>query len=283
MAEGRWSAIARVTLAFLYGVMLGVLWECASMGILLLATILEHCCGTFIMTVTFMGIASFAASVAARADLARPLFSILAFRLSAQIAMTIGTGSLVLTTILSDTPACTSSRLRSSGWRAPLVGLLKVAVPKRWLRRVVGVDPPYGPPFLRVLAAVASREWLGWLPSFGLPSILALPGTITFRPDRPSSGGGGISPRDLPAAPGFSAAAVFDSWLPGGSEVTGVYTYACQDAVHSDFFYIFRYQKAFWMRPASFALLQAVGSLLIKMLLMHAYAPHRALPHLTRT
>ena len=33
--------VARVTLAFLYGVMLGVIWEMASMGVLLLATELD--------------------------------------------------------------------------------------------------------------------------------------------------------------------------------------------------------------------------------------------------
>ena len=177
---------------------------------------------------------------------------------------------LLLTTILSDTPSCTSSRLRASGWRAPIGFLLKrTPIPKRLVRRAIGVEPPYGPPFLRVLAAVASREWLSWVPSFGLPSILALPGTITFRPDRPSP-----SPPSPRASAPLSdvTASVIDTWLPGGSEVTGVYTYACQDAVHSDFYYIFRYQKAFWMRPASFALLQAIGSLLVKMLLMHAYA-----------
>ena len=92
----RLSTILRVTLAFLYGVMLGVLWECASMGVLLLATVIEHFCGTFVMAVVFVGSAAFAVSVAARADLAPPLFSILAFRLSAQIAMTIGTGSVRL-------------------------------------------------------------------------------------------------------------------------------------------------------------------------------------------
>ena len=89
-----WGTVARVAAAFLYGVMLGVLWECASMAVLLLATVLEHFCGTVVMAVTFVGAAAFAVSVAARADLARPLFSILIFRLSAQIAMTIGTGSV---------------------------------------------------------------------------------------------------------------------------------------------------------------------------------------------
>ena len=49
---------------------------------------------TLVMALTFVGSAGFAVSVAARAELARPLFSILAFRLSAQIAMTIGTGSV---------------------------------------------------------------------------------------------------------------------------------------------------------------------------------------------
>ena len=166
---------------------------------------------------------------------------------------------------MSDTPVCTSGRLRARGWRAPVVAVLKVVVPKKWVRRVVGVEPPYGPPFLRILAAVASREWMSWLPTLGLPSLLALPGTITFRPDP-------VSRREIEAASALSASSVLGSWLPSGSEVTGVYTYACQDVVHSDFLYIFRYSKAYWVRPASSALLQAVGSLLIKMLLMHVYA-----------
>ena len=38
----------------------------------------------------------------------------------------------------------------ASGWRGPLVALLKLAMPRKALRRVVGVEPPYGPPFLRV-------------------------------------------------------------------------------------------------------------------------------------
>ena len=160
--------------------------------------------------------------------------------------------------MLSDTPVCASDRLRTSGWRAPVVLLLKRVIPHRWVRRIVGVDPPYGPPFLRVLAAVASREWLGWVPTFGLPSILALPGTITFRPDRSS-------------ATATSSASMLESMLPGTQELSGVYTYACKDARHNDYFYIFRYQ-AFWMRPASFALLQSLFSLVLKMLLMHAYA-----------
>ena len=129
----RWPVVARVTFAFLYGVMLGVLWECASMAVLLAATVLEHYCGTFVMAFCFIGVAAFAVSIAGRADLARPLFSILIFRLSAQIAMAIGAGSLVLTTILSDTPTCSSSLLKRKGWRAPVVGLLKTVVPRRWL------------------------------------------------------------------------------------------------------------------------------------------------------
>jgi hypothetical protein len=347
-------ASLRIAMAFLYGVFLGVCWECASMAILLLATATEYYFGTLVMTLVFTGIAGFTFAVAARADLARPLLSILVFRLSAQVAMTIGTGTLVAATVLSDTPTCTSSRLRKSGWRAPVVALLKLVLPRKWIRRVVGVEPPFGPPFLRVLASVASKEWLGWIPSFGLPSLLALPGTITFRPDRPSSPfSAGVAPPSqpmrppllpfwpmpaeapappLPPAPPAPSSGpygdgdhAFGSWFPGGSEVTGVYTYACQDTIHGapaarttqesgraawgyhtlrlltcgalarvrdrfacpdaallalasprmlagDFYYIFRYQKAFWMRPASLALLQAVGSLFVKMLLMHVYA-----------
>ena len=94
MQMPRFANAAKVCMAFLYGVLLGVLWECASMGVLLLATIMEYFAGTFIMTVAFVGIAGFAFSIAARADLARPLFSILLFRLSAQIAMTFGTGTV---------------------------------------------------------------------------------------------------------------------------------------------------------------------------------------------
>ena len=306
-----WTGQAwRVTVAFLYGVLLGVMWECASMLVLVAAALVEHVAGTLVMAVCFVGLAACAFSVAARADLARPLLGIMAFRLSAQFAMTLGTGSvrfrqpcmllgggprsmgvrpdpldthadalivplvctshvqLLLTTMLSDTPTCASERLRSSGWRAPLVALLKAVLPRRWLRRVVGVEPPYGPPFLRILAAVASREWLGWIPSMGLPSVLALPGTITFRPDRAAAAraaerSGALAASDAPS--------MLESLLPGTNSLAGVYTYACKDVKHGDFYYIFRYQ-AFWMRPASAALLQSVGSLLLKMLLMHAYA-----------
>ena len=55
---------------------------------------------------------------------------------------------------------------------------------------------------------------------------------------------------------------IFESMLPGGDEVTGVYTYACKDSLHGDFFYIFRYQ-AMWMRPASAALLHSMLSLVV--------------------
>ena len=82
------------------------------MAILLLATATEYYFGTLIMSLVFTSIAGFTFAVAARADLARPLLSILVFRLSAQVAMTIGTGTLVAATVLSDTPSCTSSRLR---------------------------------------------------------------------------------------------------------------------------------------------------------------------------
>ena len=138
-----------------------------------------------------------------------------------------------------------------------MVALLKLVLPRKWLRRVVGVEPPFGPPFLRVLASVASKEWLSWVPTFGLPSLLALPGTITFRPDRSPSPffaavapprqpvrppllpfwpmpveAPSLPPRRLrePRAPRRGQRVWF--WLPGSSEVTGVYTYACQDAIH---------------------------------------------------
>ena len=267
--RGRLADAARVTAAFLYGVLLGVLWEIASMSVLLLAALVEYYLGTLVMILIFVGSALLSFHMALRADLLRPLLSILIFRLSAQIAMTIGTGSLILTTIVSDTPMCSSSRLRTSGWRAPVVALLKRSVPRRWLRRVVGVDPPYGPPFLRILAAVLSREWFAWIPDVGLPSILTLPGTITFRPDAPLT-------RASPAGPahdGSLGLPPFSALLPTEpAEITGVYTYACRDVVHRDFYYIFRYQKALWMRPASLSLLYGLVSLFVKMLLMHAYA-----------
>jgi len=132
----------RILLAFLYGVMLGVLWECASMCVLLAATLVEHFCGTLVMAVLFLGFAAMAFAVAARADLGRPLLSIMAFRLTAQLAMTLGTGSILLTTMLHDTPVCTSDLLRTSGWRGPLLGVLRNALPHRVLRRIVGVEPP---------------------------------------------------------------------------------------------------------------------------------------------
>ena len=65
-----------MTTAFLYGVFLGVCWECASKGILplLRGQNPRDTCG-----VTTTGIAGFTFVVAARADLARPLLSILVF------------------------------------------------------------------------------------------------------------------------------------------------------------------------------------------------------------
>jgi hypothetical protein len=151
--------------------------------------------------------------------------------------------------MVSDTPACASDRLRRSGWRGPVVALLKRPMPRKLLRRVVGVEPPYGPPFLRVLAAVASREWFGWMPDF-LPSVLALPGQITFRPDRWA---------EETTSALLEQQSFLEAMLPGTHELSGVYTYACKDARHNDFYYIFRYQ-AFWMRPASVALLQVRAS-----------------------
>ena len=57
----------RVSLAFLYGVLLGIAWECASMLVLLAATVVEHVAGTIVMMVAFVGLAGAAYSVAARA------------------------------------------------------------------------------------------------------------------------------------------------------------------------------------------------------------------------
>lgn len=253
--------VVRVLTAFLYGVLLGVVWECASMGVLLAATLVEHLSGTVPMAIIFLGLAAGAFAVAARADLGRPLLSILAFRLTAQLAMTIGTGSILLTTMLHDTPACTSERLRATGWRRWVLRMVRHVVPRPWLRRIFGVEPPYGPPFLRVLAAVVSREWFSWVPTFGLPSLLSLPGSITFKPRR-----GSVS--EFPSMDDDDG---MSTWFVGSNELAGVYTYACQDVKYGDFYYLFRYQ-AFWMRPAAMALLHAVSSLLIKMLLMHAYA-----------
>ena len=258
-------AVFSVLKAFLYGVFLGILWECASMAVLLGATLVEYLMGTVFMTISFVGLAVLAFSIASRADLGRPLFSILAFRLTAQLAMTLGTGSVLLTTMLHDTPQCATDRLRKTGWRAPALRVARRVLPRGWLRRIFGVEPPFGPPFLRVLAAALSNEWLGWMPSLGgwLPSLLSLPGTITFKP-----GGSGGLPAGVSAV---DDAGLASSWLSSGQELAGVYTYVCQDTRHGDFHYLFRYH-AFWMRPAAMALLHALGSLLIKMLLMHAYA-----------
>lgn len=134
-------------------------------------------------------------------------------------------------------------------------------MPQMWKRRVLGVEPPFGPPFLRVLAAVVSREWFSWMPSLGVPSLLALPGSISFKPRQVA----------IDRAAAGSDPSLLPNWLGGSNELAGVYTYACQDTKYGDFYYLFRYQ-AFWMRPAAMALLHAVGSLVIKMVLMHAYA-----------
>mmetsp|Transcript_37183 Transcript_37183/g.92495 ORF Transcript_37183/g.92495 Transcript_37183/m.92495 type:complete len:281 (-) Transcript_37183:219-1061(-) len=160
-----------------------------------------------------------------------------------------------------DTPDCTSDRLRAAGWRRVMLKVVRRVMPRPWLRRIFGVEPPYGPPFLRVLAAVISREWFSWVPSFGLPSLLALPGSITFKPRRGSTN----------EFPSMDDEDVLSSWFVGSKELAGVYTYACQDTKYGDFYYLFRYH-AYWMRPAAMALLHAASSLLIKMLLMHAYA-----------
>lgn len=99
------------------------------------------------------------------------------------------------------------------------------------------------------------------MPTMGFPSLLSLPGSITFKPRR---GGLGVLP-NVDADDGLSG------WFIGSNDLAGVYTYACQDTKYGDFYYLFRYQ-AFWMRPAAMALLHAVSSLMIKMLLMHTYA-----------
>lgn len=286
----------RLVGAFLYGVILGVLWEAASMGILVLATLTEYAFGTLVMLAIFLTIAYLAWSVASRADLGQPLIGILAFRLVAQGMMTVninqlrreretlpalrphrppacaqfGTGSLLLTTMLHDTPACTSSRIRSNGWRRPLVWLLKPLqplLPTAWMRRAFGVEPPFGPPFLRLLAAIFSEEALGWLPSFGLPSLLGLPGTIAFTPVDAASD----SAWHLSGDEDLIAWAAELGGRPIGPPV--VYTYSCRDVVHDDYNYVFRY-SAFWMQraPSSFAFARAAGSLAAKMLLMHAFA-----------
>ena len=94
LASAWMLGLLRVLTAFLYGVLLGVVWECASMAVLLAATLVEHLSGTLPMAIIFLGIAAGGFVVAARADLGRPLLSILAFRLTAQLAMTVGTGSV---------------------------------------------------------------------------------------------------------------------------------------------------------------------------------------------
>ena len=238
------------------------------MVILIAATLFELVAGTVPMLVIFTSVAAAAYCVAARADLAAPLLSIFIFRLVAQLAMTIGTGSLLLTTIVHETPACVSLRLKTRGWPAPLVRLFNRALPARWVRRAFGVQPPLGPPFLRVMAAVLSQQWLYWVPSFGLPSLLSLPGSITFRPtpadaQHPAS----VSP--------IEGRDIFGSPLSRPVEsprLTGVYTYTCQDEEYGDFRYIFRYSTYWLGKPASLHLLRAAGSLFFKMMLLHAYA-----------
>jgi len=118
------------------------LWECASMAVLLAATAVEHYFGTICMALLFFGLAALVFVMAAHADLGRPLLSILAFRLTAQLAMTIGTGSILVTTVLHDTPSCSSDVIRSSGWRGPPFSLLRRVLPRAWLRRIFGIRSP---------------------------------------------------------------------------------------------------------------------------------------------
>ena len=64
---GAFAAATRVTFAFLYGVLLGIMWECASMLVLLAATLVEHVSGMLVMLFIFAGLAGAAFSVASRA------------------------------------------------------------------------------------------------------------------------------------------------------------------------------------------------------------------------
>ena len=250
----RGPGVRRVAAAFMWGVLLGVLWELAAMGVLVMATVTEHYFGTLIMATVFLGLVSCIFAVAARADLGWPLFSILLFRLTAQIAMTIGTGSVLLTTILQDTPLCSSDRLNVEGWRAPVVRLLADKLPHRWMRRIVGVQPPNGPAFLRVLAAMAT------------PSILSLPGTVAFRSE------GSAEQHWARSWSASELGALADADVVADEDtLSGMYTYSCRDSRYGDYDYSYHYQ-AFWLRPAASIVLHTVGSLLIKMLLMHAYA-----------
>ena len=66
------AVFGRVLLAFLYGVVLGICWEFASMTVLLGATVVEHFFGTAVMTVSFLGVAALAFAIAARAELRPP-------------------------------------------------------------------------------------------------------------------------------------------------------------------------------------------------------------------
>ena len=115
----------RVIFAFLHGVALGIFWEGISMGVLVAATLVEHACGELAMVGVFWGAACAMYYISHRVDLLWPLLGILLFRLSAQLAMGVTTGSVLLTTLVAETPACTSDRIRDAAWRGPLLRVLR--------------------------------------------------------------------------------------------------------------------------------------------------------------
>ena len=115
----------RVIFAFLHGVALGIFWEGISMGVLVAATVVEHACGELAMVGVFWGAACAMYYISHRVDLLWPLLGILLFRLSAQLAMGVTTGSVLLTTLVAETPACTSDRIRDAAWRGPLLRILR--------------------------------------------------------------------------------------------------------------------------------------------------------------
>ena len=130
----------RVIFAFLHGVALGIFWEGISMGVLVAATLVEHACGELAMVGVFWGAACAMYYISHRVDLLWPLLGILLFRLSAQLAMGVTTGSVLLTTLVAETPACTSDRIRDAAWRGPLLRILRPLLPRRALRRVYAID-----------------------------------------------------------------------------------------------------------------------------------------------
>ena len=125
----------RVIFAFLHGVALGIFWEGISMGVLVAATLVEHACGELAMVGVLWGAACAMYYISHRVDLLWPLLGILLFRLSAQLAMGVTTGSVLLTTLVAETPACTSDRIRDAAWRGPLLRILRPLLPRLRLQR----------------------------------------------------------------------------------------------------------------------------------------------------